>query len=58
MTEEENPAVESRAPVESLYERKKVMRRVEPDAKLPFTVHLEELRLRLIYCLITVGIVF
>ena len=58
MTEEETPAVESHAPVESLYERKKVMRRVEPDAKLPFTVHLEELRLRLIYCLITVGIVF
>lgn len=58
MSEEEKPASESRDPVGNLYERKKVMRRVEPDAKLPFTVHLEELRQRLIYCLITVGVVF
>jgi sec-independent protein translocase protein TatC len=34
------------------------MRRVEPSDKLPFTVHLEELRLRIIYCLIAVGVVF
>jgi sec-independent protein translocase protein TatC len=58
LSEEEKPAGESHAPVESLYERKKIMRRVEPDDKLPFTVHLEELRWRLIYCLVAVGVAF
>ncbi|MBI5814718.1 MAG: twin-arginine translocase subunit TatC [Nitrospinae bacterium] len=36
----------------------KVMRRVGEEEKLPFTTHLEELRQRLIYCLVTVGVVF
>jgi sec-independent protein translocase protein TatC len=58
LSEEEKPASGSHASVESLYERKKVMRRVEPDDKLPFTAHLEELRWRLIHCLIAVGVVF
>ncbi|MBI4665995.1 MAG: twin-arginine translocase subunit TatC [Nitrospinae bacterium] len=38
--------------------RKKVVRRVNPDEKLPFTSHLEEFRWRLIYCLVTVGVAF
>ena len=34
------------------------MRRVEPDDKLPFTIHLEELRLRIIYCVFMFVIAF
>lgn len=40
--------------VGEMYSRKKVMRRVEPEEALPFSVHLEELRWRLIYCVVTV----
>lgn len=40
------------------YDRKKIMRHVEPEEKLPFTVHLEELRWRMIYCAVTVGVTF
>lgn len=43
---------------ESLYNREKVMRKVGEDDKLPFTVHLEELRWRLIYCAVTIGVTF
>lgn len=38
--------------------RNKVMRKVDEDEKLPFTVHLEELRWRMIYCAVTVFVVF
>lgn len=59
MNEENQP--EPRATVgskETLYDRKKVMRKINEDEKLPFTVHLEELRWRLIYCAITIGVTF
>ncbi|MBI4828643.1 MAG: twin-arginine translocase subunit TatC [Nitrospinae bacterium] len=42
----------------NLYSRKRVVRKVAPEEKLPFTVHLEELRWRLVYCIITVGVTF
>jgi sec-independent protein translocase protein TatC len=41
-----------------IYQRNKVMRKVGEDEKLPFTVHLEELRWRLIYCFVTVLLTF
>jgi len=41
-----------------IYARKKVVRKVEPNEKLPFTMHLEELRWRLIYCMVTVAVAF
>ncbi|VAX24416.1 Twin-arginine translocation protein TatC [hydrothermal vent metagenome] len=40
------------------YAHKKVMRKVDEDEKLPFTIHLEELRWRMIYCAVTVFVVF
>jgi len=43
---------------ESLYDREKVLRKVGKDDKLPFTVHLEELRWRIIYCAVTIGVTF
>lgn len=58
MSEEEKPAGDGSPPQGNIYDRKKVVRRVKPDDKLPFTAHLEELRWRLIYCLVTVGVVF
>ena len=38
--------------------KKKVLRQVDPEERLPFTEHLEELRWRIIYALITVLLVF
>jgi sec-independent protein translocase protein TatC len=42
----------------SVYQRKNVMRKVEENEKLPFTIHLEELRWRMIYCFVTVLLTF
>ena len=38
--------------------RKKIVRQVDPEERLPFTTHLEELRWRIIYSIITVVVVF
>lgn len=40
------------------FDRRKVMRKVDPEEKLPFVAHLEELRWRLIYCVVTVAVTF
>lgn len=37
---------------------KDLFRKVESDEKLPFTYHLEELRVRLIYCAVVVALLF
>ncbi len=49
---------ETESAKEDVYSRKKVVRKVEEDEKLPFTVHLEELRWRLIYCVVTIAVLF
>ena len=38
--------------------KKEPLRRVEESEKLPFTAHLEELRTRIIYCAVTVFVIF
>ncbi|VAX23101.1 Twin-arginine translocation protein TatC [hydrothermal vent metagenome] len=43
---------------EERYRYKEVMRKVDSEERLPFTVHLEELRWRMIYCAITLFLVF
>ncbi len=42
----------------SVLARKKVLRKVKEDEKLPLTVHLEELRWRIINCAVTVSVCF
>lgn len=49
VTEEDTP--------KNLSEKER-LRRVGSDEKLPFTIHLEELRTRIIYCAVTVFLVF
>lgn len=62
MSEEESneskEPVETAAEIGAIYNRKQVVRRVQPEEKLPFTIHLEELRWRLIYCVSTIGVAF
>ncbi len=42
----------------AVHARRDRLRRVDQDETLPFTSHLEELRLRLIYCSVTIFVVF
>lgn len=58
MSDESVEGTEEGEGAEAAYSRKKVLRKVAPDEKLPFTVHLEELRWRLIYSFVTVVAAF
>ncbi len=55
VSEETEESAESKS---TAMEKKKVLRQVGADEQLPFTLHLEELRMRIIYVVATVAIVF